>query len=177
MRGAVAAVLTLTWATPALGAFPDDVVLTQLDTWSGAAVSNANTMSQAYETVLRQLGAGVANKPMAPANTLGIHGLEVGFLSGFGFIDAGGDEDDPSPWARVHPDEDPTGVLWIPTLSVRKGLPFSLEAGANFGYVAFSRQTTFGAFGRWGLFEGFEGVPDLSIQLGYTGYVGNEELE
>ena len=53
----------------------------------------------------------------------------------------------------------------------------SFEVGATWSWVAFSRQTALGGFARWGVFEGWENAPDVSMQLGYTGYLGNDELE
>ena len=83
---------------------------------------------------------------------------------------------DPSPWARVHEDGEPSATLWIPGLSARKGLPLSLEAGVNVGYLAFSRQTVVGGYGRWAPLEGYRNLPDVVMQLGYSSYLGNDEL-
>ena len=34
-----------------------------------------------------------------------------------------------------------------------------------------------GGFGRWGLVEGHRQYPDITVQFGYSAYVGNDELE
>jgi hypothetical protein len=162
---------------PAWAGFPDDVSLSQLGTWDGAAFTDVNANRDAYQTVVRQLAAGVANQALQPAETLGTHGFAASLDSSWGFIDADHDDDDPSAWQRVHVDADPTRVLWVPTLTVRKGLPLSLEAGASVGYVGFSRQSVFGGFGRWGVWEGYRQFPDLTVKVGYSGLVGNDELE
>jgi hypothetical protein len=155
----------------------EDVVLSNLATWNGSPVDQAVAMDS-YEVVVNQLGLAIANKPMAPGETLGVFGFDVGLSSTVAFIDTkDGSSGQPSPWARVHETGEPNGVMWIPWLSARKGLPLSLEVGGNLGYIAFSRQTVFSGYGRWGLWEGYHPIPDLSIQLGYSGYVGNNELE
>lgn len=162
-------------ATAAAG-YPDDITLTALDAYDGEVVTDTEAMQSAYYEVVKQLGAGIANKPLLPGETLGISGFDVSFSNNVTFLDAHGDKE-PSAWERVSPDNDPTRVLWLPTVGVRKGLPFSLEVGANLGYLAFSRQATVGGYGRWGLIEGYRSMaPDLSVQVGYTGYVGNPEL-
>jgi hypothetical protein len=158
--------------------FPDDVALTHLDEYRGESVSNGEIQREAYETVVRQLAAGIANQPVAPADTLGLHGFDVSLVSTWAFISARGDDAlHPDPWERVHQDEEPTRVMWRPGIQLRKGLPVSLEVGANWSWIAISRQTAIGGFGRWSVFEGWKDAPDFGFQIGYSGYIGNEELE
>lgn len=166
-----------TMGAPAIAAWPDDVSLSQLSSFQGENFTNVTANREAYEQVVRELAAVVANKPSAPATT-GIAGFDVALTSSVGFIDANGDRDgQTAPWERTHADADPAHVAWVPGISVRKGLPMSLEVGSNLGYLAFSRQTTFGAYGRWGVVEGYRQFPDFTVQVGYAGYLGNEELE
>ena len=161
----------------AAAASPDDVMLSNLGVWNDAPVDTA-TATEAYHVVVNELGMAIANKPVAPGETLGIYGFDVGLSSTVAFISSH-DEDSqhPSPWSRVDPTGEPPAVLWIPWLHVRKGLPLSLEVGANTGYLAFTHQTAVGGYARWGLVEGYMPIPDLAIQVGYAGYVGNDELE
>jgi hypothetical protein len=158
-------------------AYPDDVSLSGLGTWDGMPIQNPNISAEAYETVVRELGTAISNKPMAPAETLGIHGFDVSLSHTVAFISSKPTSDTPSAWARAAEDGSPTPALWIPQINVRKGLPLSLEVGANAGYVAFTRQSVFGAYGRWGLIEGYRKYPDVTMQLGYAAYVGNDELD
>jgi hypothetical protein len=179
MRGLVTTLLSgcLAFAFSGSAIAAEDVVLSQLGTWNGSAVDDL-VAADAYQTVVNQLGLAIANKPMAPGETLGVFGFDVGLSSTVAFIDTKDtSSSDPSPWSRVHEDGQPNAVMWIPWLSARKGLPLSLEIGGNLGYVAFSRQTIFAGYGRWGLWEGYHPIPDLSVQVGYSGYVGNNELE
>ncbi len=155
----------------------EDVVLSNLATWNGSPVDEA-VAADAYGIVVNQLGLAISNKPMAPGETLGVFGFDIGMSSTVAFTDTkDGSQGQPSPWARVHESGEPNAVMWIPWLQARKGLPLSLEVGGNLGYVAFSRQTIFSGYGRWGLWEGYHPIPDFSIQVGYAGYVGNNELE
>ncbi len=164
------------FSSPALGV--DDVSLRTLDSWRGAPVEDIGAATTAYETVVRELGAAIMNAPIAPSETLGLNGFDVAFSHTWAFISAHGTAvNDPAPWERVHPEGDPSHVLWRPGVTIRKGLPLSLEVGANWSWIAFSRQTALGGFARWGVFEGWKNAPDVSMQLGYTGYLGNDELE
>ncbi len=143
-------------STPAAAAWPNDVRLSQLSSFEGENFANVAANREAYEQVVRELAAVVANKPSAPGTT-GIAGFDVALTSNVGIIDANGDDkSEPAAWERTHADADPAHVLWVPGISVRKGLPMSLEVGTNLGYVAF---------------------PDFTVQVGYAGYLGNDELE
>lgn len=173
----VAATLGVVLAAPAHAAWPDDVSLSALATANGEPAS-ANAAGNAYKVVVRELGTAIANKPVAPAHTLGLSGFDVMLTSGLSFLDAVANNDaNPAPWERAHAEQDPSHVLWTPGLAVRKGLPLSLEVGANLSYVAFSRQAVLGGYGRWALVEGYRQYPDLTVQVGYTSYLGNDELD
>lgn len=157
----------------AQAAWPDDVTLSQLGTWQGERFTNTDTIASSYSRVIQQLGVAIANSPLGAAETSGIYGFDVAMTNSVAFLDA---SDSGAPWRRVHTDGEPNRGLWMPGVTVRKGLPLSLEAGGRLGYVAFSRQTVFGGWGRAALLEGYQKLPDLSVQVGYSGYVGNTEL-
>lgn len=177
-RTLLSALLISVFSAPAAAAYPDDVVLSQMDSWRGSPVDDAGKIRDSYSVVVRQLGAGIMNAPIAPSETLGLNGFDVAATNTFAFLSArGATINQPAPWERVHVDGNPSHVMWRPGVTVRKGLPLSLEVGANWSWIGFSRQTAFGGFGRWSLFEGWRQAPDVTMQLGYTGYVGNDELE
>ena len=178
MRILLSLLISASLASPAFAGYPDDVDLSAMSEWRGTAVDNPIAIGSAYDIVIRQLGAGIMNAPLAPAETLGLNGFDLSVGATFAFLSArGANINQPAPWERVHQDEDPTHVLWRPGVTVRKGLPLSLEVGANWSWVGFSRQTALGGFGRWSVLEGWKKAPDVTLQMGYTGYVGNDELE
>jgi hypothetical protein len=178
MRTLLSLIVSAILASPASAGYPDDVNLSAMSEWRGSTVVNPTAVGSAYDIVIRQLGASIMNAPIAPAETLGLNGFDLSVGSTFAFLSARGETiNRPAPWERVHQDEDPTHVLWRPGVTVRKGLPLSLEVGANWSWVGFSRQTALGGFGRWSILEGWKKAPDLTLQMGYTGYVGNDELE
>ena len=78
----------LSHANPSWAAWPDDVTLSGLGTWNGQTVQSTQTLRESYDLVVKQLAVGIANKPMAPAKTLGINGFDVSMTSTIGFIDA-----------------------------------------------------------------------------------------
>jgi hypothetical protein len=178
MRGPLKILVGCCLASLPLGAAQaaEDIYLSNLASWNGSPVDQM-VAQDAYGAVVNQLGLAISNKPMAPGETLGVFGFDLGVSSTVAFIDTKDSSGSVSPWARVHETGDPMGVMWIPWVHARKGLPLSLEVGGSAGYVAFSHQSIFSGYGRWGLWEGYDPIPDLSIQVGYSGYVGNNELE
>jgi hypothetical protein len=175
----IASLALLLLPTTALAAWPDDVSLRAMATIDGQPAGDTQAARSAYETVVRQLGVAIANPSMAPAETSGFNGFDVSLTSSVAFLDAYSAQgsSNPAPWERVQEDGDPSHAMWLPGINVRKGLPLSLEVGGRFSYVGFSRQAVVGGYGRWGLVEGYREWPDIVVQLGYSGYIGNDELE
>ncbi|MDP2316076.1 MAG: hypothetical protein Q8P41_24480 [Pseudomonadota bacterium] len=169
----------------AWAAFPEDVSITAMDEFAGASTYLPDTTQAGndfvvtgYQTMVKELGTAIANKPMAPGESLGMNGFQVGIANTFAFVRTGStDGTHPTGWDLADADEDPQTYLFIPWLQVRKGLPASLEIGANAGWIGLTRTGVFGVYGRWSVLEGYRRVPDLALQVGYAGYVGNDELE
>lgn len=169
----------------AWAAFPEDVSIVEMDEFNGAstylpdtAQAGSDYVVVGYQTMVKELGTAIANKPMAPGESLGINGFHVGIANTFAFVRTGTtDGTHPTGWDLADEDEDPQTYLFIPWLQVRKGLPASLEIGANAGWIGLTRTGVFGVYGRWSLVEGYRRIPDLAVQVGYAGYVGNDELE
>ena len=57
-----------------------------------------------------------------------------------------------------------TNPLLIPSVHVRKGLPFSFELGARVGWI--DRSSMFAATGelKWAVNEGFTWLPDIAVR-------------
>lgn len=167
--------LAMTLSAPeARAAWPNDIDLEGMTEHDGAAV--VTPLQEDYFELLRELATAISTKPAMPAKTLGAYGFETTLSTTLVPITTEGD-DGPGPWRRAHIDEDPAAVMAIPSLNMRKGLPFSTEVGAGLGWLGGSRQARIGAFGRIGLIEGYRPAPDLSLRVGYTAYVGNDQLE
>lgn len=165
----------------ASAAWPEDVSILAMDNYDGestAALSGDDYVTVGYHDLVKELGIALANKPMTPAETLGVNGFSVSVANTVAFIRTGSlDGVHPSGWDLADPNEDPPVILFVPYVQIQKGLPASLELGTRFGWVGESRTGVFGFNGRWGIVEGYRQFPDLSVQIGYSGYVGNDELE
>jgi hypothetical protein len=172
--------MLLLLALPARAAFPEDLSLRAMDDYAGVTTVPLadDYVTAGYEQVAKELGVALANKPMAPAETLGSDGFAIGVATSFALIRTGTlDGTNPSGWDLVDADEDPQLFLYVPQLQIRKGLPMSLEAGANVGWIGASSTAVLGGYGRWAPLEGYRQAPDIALQMGWSGYVGNDELE
>lgn len=167
---------TLLLATPAWAAFPEDVTLSQLDTYGGEAYTDAAGIAEAWATVAQNLGTAIANQPQG-ATTLGLDGFEVAAGTSVSFVDGSRADGSPTAWQRARAGNQATGALFVPGVHVRKGLPFSLEVGGQLGWLGFTRQGVVGGYGRFAPLEGYRKAPELAVQVGYTGYIGNDELD
>jgi len=176
MRPLLLAAALLLTASPALAGYPQDVSLSQLDSYQGESYTNTSQIAADYQTVVQDLGVGIANKPQG-SSTLGVDGYDVSMGSTLVFVTGNRFKGGPTAWERVREGNQATGALWVPDVSLRKGLPLSLEVGAHLGWMSFTRQGVVGGYGRVAPLEGQPKLPELAFQVGYTGYVGNDELE
>ena len=116
----------------------------------------------------------IANKPQT-ITSMGIHGFEMSLQNSVSFIDATRYSDgSPSPWNLAFQ------MNKLKTFGfqvfISKGLPLSLEIGARTGMIQGDTGSIFGTYLRFSPVEGYRKAPDLSMQVGYTGYIGNSEL-
>lgn len=158
-------------------AWPEDVVVSNLPTFEGEPVRDPALLSSSLEELVTDIGTLVANKPLTPAGTLGWAGAEVDLSAQAHLTEAQSRGDTVGPWTRTHPDEDNAAFHLSPALSIRKGLPYSTEVGATMGWIGGSTTGFVGGWGRVAIVEGYKPAPDIAVKVGYSGYVGNPELD
>lgn len=168
--------LSILLPATASAVFPEDVVLSEMTAYRGVRVA-PGSLSDEYKTLIMELGTAIANQPINPAETVGAFGFDVGVVNTFSFINSRTENGEPSPWERAHDGENPNTYMFSPGLQIRKGLPMSLELGGRGSWIGNSRQAVFSGFGRFALVEGFKPAPDISVHAGYSGYLGNPELD
>jgi hypothetical protein len=171
-------VLLLFISLPAAHAsWPEDVDLESMPVHDGEPVNDAALLSESYRQLVMELGTLVANKASTPAATLGWSGFDFDLGMQWILTEARDRKGEPSPWERAHVDEDSAAYHAVPTFSVRKGLPLSTEIGASWGWIASSRTGLFGGFARVAIFDNYKPAPDVAVKLGYSGYVGNDQID
>jgi len=135
------------------------------------ATCNATCAQQNFEDLMRELGLATGPVFLAPAETLGLNGFSFAFEGSIVPI-----HNDRDYWTLAT-EGNPGGVLFIPHLHVRKGLPFSFEIGAQLSYVPESEIFVVGAELKWALNEGFYYIPDLAIRFSINHAVGSKDFE
>jgi hypothetical protein len=185
-----AAVLTVA-AAPAARAEPLDVDLSRLGApdpavWGSIYQARGVTPAageldalvkgsrQRFAILSSQLALALSSAILHPASTTGHSGfavdLEVATMSvnadPVGATTAGYAA---TPWAGA---SNQPSSLYLPSVHVRKGLPFSFEVGGRFIYLAMSNAFAGQGEAKWALNEGFEYVPDFAIRGAYTRLFG-----
>jgi hypothetical protein len=171
------AVLWLALPSPALAAWPEDVDLESMPVHDGLPVLDRELLGNSYRQLVMELGTIVSNKPITPAETLGLNGFDIDLSTTFALTEAIDRKGEPSPWSRAHRDEQSAPYHTVPTFSVRKGLPLSTEIGGHMGWIGGSSTGLFGGWARLAVLEGYKPAPDVMLKIGYAGYVGNDQLD
>ncbi|MBI5746149.1 MAG: hypothetical protein HZA13_04010 [Nitrospirae bacterium] len=121
-----------------------------------------------FNTVTEELGLSVAYVPLAPAENLGITGIDVGVE--FTAVDI--DED---LFRGVM--SDPPGQLVFPRLHIQKGLPFGIDLGAIYSRVPNSNISLAGGEIKWAILTGTAATPALALRASYTRLIGISSLD
>jgi len=135
-----------------------------------------------FRTFAEQFGYMLAPKFLAPAETLGHAGFDIGLIYNFNIIgnkrklwgDAleGFDARD---GATGKPDHPPQAWQTI-SFNLRKGLPYSLELGADGTYLFQSKMFLLGLNAKWAFFEGYSYAPAFAIRFTYNHLFGSSDL-
>jgi hypothetical protein len=132
----------------------------------GAPGSGGN---ESFRTFANQLGVAVSSFNLSPPETLGHSAFNFAFEYMMAKVDT-----DAAVWPTAG--NPPSDLLLMPTVHIRKGLPFSFEAGARISYLQFSRMTTASAELKWALNEGLKYFPDLGVRGHATRMLGARDF-
>lgn len=112
-----------------------------------------------FRTFARELGAAISSTNLTPPETLGHAAfsvnMELSVLS-VRFADL--------TWPSERPPAADANLL-LPSLHIRKGLPFSFEIGARAGWIDRSDMAVGTLEAKWAINEGFLYLPDIAIRV------------
>ncbi len=160
-------------------------------------VKSSEDRQALFTSMSRELGIAISHKNLVPGETLGIYGFEVALDTTIAFVSTAEmcDVDASVPtcqykldredaWRVMDADHRLTfgNALLLPSLRIRKGLPFSTEAGLDLTYFSFSHQGALSGYVRGALHEGmWDGnwriLPDVGLTIGGTKFLGNDEFD
>ncbi len=135
-------------------------------------LGNPGTSSEAdtrFRIFARELAAALTSVNLMPPETLGHAAFAIS--AELSVVDLKTREFD---FPTVSP---LNGPLLIPSVHVRKGLPFSFELGARAGWLDKSRMAVGTLEGKWAVNEGFAFLPDIGVRGYVTRLFNNRDFD
>lgn len=123
----------------------------------------------AFRDLSRDLGVIFGPKFLAPAETLGQAGFDVGIELSTTSVDGNA-----AHWRAL--DSNDANNFVTGQVHVRKGLPFSLELGGTLTHLFESEMYALGTELKFSLNEGFFYLPDLAVRGTFNNVVGSSDL-
>lgn len=155
----------------------------------GQAFAQCFPDNQLWANLVNELGAALAPSLAAPAMTLGVAGLYVGYEVSITNLQRTGEH-----WRRgtegtlvsnVNSDtssrrDNGDAAAFVSRIHVRKGLPFGFELGTQVSHLHSSGMWAIGLDLRWSLFEGFHRglgwLPDLAVRGSVNTLAGQSQM-
>jgi hypothetical protein len=145
-----------------------------------AALALASEAKTRFAILSAETALALSSAILTPASTTGYSGFDVDLEAAYvavhpqtvGSTSLGTAFEPRGPWQTrsLTPYE-----LFLPSVHVRKALPFSFEVGGRMIYL--SQSSYFGAQieGKWALNEGFRMLPDLAVRVAHTQLFGQRD--
>jgi hypothetical protein len=172
----------------AIAAAPSESSANKLDLAIGRFISctetgycHANIAD--YERFLAEYFWALTPKLLAPADTLGYSGFYMGLEStATSFPDWNLPATQNPSYFATGPANDKPDAMFVPSIHVRKGLPWSFELGGSINYLAQSEVVGIGGEVKWSLFEGYlkgfrGGLPNLAARGSVVRIIGTTDLD
>jgi hypothetical protein len=123
-----------------------------------------------FNTVVDELSGVIAYSAIAPAESLGVTGIDLGLSISSYDIDR-------SAWNFAVRDSSAPSRLTISRLHARKGLPFGIDIGAAYSKSTSGNISVFGGEVRKALLEGTTVTPAVSVSGHYSQLTGVNDLD
>ena len=123
-----------------------------------------------FRVFARQLGAALTSVNLAPSETLGHSGFA--FSAELSVVDFG-----KQTVKLPTENRDFHGPMLIPSVHVRKGLPFSFELGARGAWIEKSRMGAGTLELKWAVNEGFTYLPDIAVRGNITKLLNSRDFD
>lgn len=121
-----------------------------------------------FKSLVKEAGAVVAYRGVAPAEPGGLTGFDVGVEASLVKIDT-------DIWDQVI--SDTPSYLGIPKVHVRKGLPFGIDLGASYSMVPASNIKVIGGEIQYAIMDGSMALPALALRGHYSTLLGVDDLD
>jgi hypothetical protein len=129
-------------------------------------------MQSHFERFSKELGASLSYKGFGPAEPLGVFGFDVGLE-----ISAADIDEDSDFWERATEDSDMPGLIPIPKIYIKKGLPSKMDIGAIYSKVYDSNISLIGAELKYAIAEGSMTTAAIAVRGSYSRLLGVDQLD
>jgi hypothetical protein len=166
MRRSLAKVLAAALITlPATAARPEplDLDLTRL---GPPSVSRAR-----FATLTSELALSLSSALLQPASTTGHSGFDIDMEAAYVPVHPGFADGSTWPTRSGAPHE-----LLVPSVHVRKALPWSFELGGRVIYLSESSYLATQLEAKWALVEGYDAWPEVALRAAWTQVFGQRDL-
>lgn len=123
-----------------------------------------------FKSLVKEAGAMVAYRGVAPAEPGGLTGFDIGVEASFVEVDS-------AIWDQVFESQDTPGYVTIPKVHLRKGLPFGIDLGASYAMVPDSNIEVLGGEIQIALMDGSAALPALALRGHYSTLRGVDDLD
>jgi hypothetical protein len=134
-----------------------------------------------FRRFAREFGAALTSVNLTPAETLGHSGFAVNAeLSVVQFRQGFQQDGQRFPTERLDTSAQRTGIegaLLLPSVHLRKGLPWSFEIGTRFAWIEKSRMAAATGELKWALNEGFTYLPDVALRASITKLLNTKDFD
>ncbi len=123
---------------------------------------DTNSPSQSdFHAVAGDMTAAFDYKPLEPSDAGGVTGFALGAYGSYA------PTRDSGAWSRLT--GDPSDQIGVAGVSARKGLPFGIDVGGFYGWVADTDAHVYGGDLRYAVLAGSALVPAVALRASYTG--------
>jgi hypothetical protein len=129
------------------------------------------TSQDVFGDLVKDLGAAVSYKSVAPAEPLGTLGFD------FSFEVSGTSVENKSSFDQAVTGGNAPSTLYVPKLHVHKGLPLGFDVGAFYTSVPTTNMNMFGGELRYAILEGNTVMPALAVRGTYSRLSGVTNLD
>jgi len=154
---------------PLAFADPYDFQIAKLGNPDRPLVGSEISPDAKFRVFARQMGAALTSVNLAPSETLGHSGFAFSAELSTVFF---GDQQVQLPTESAF-----RGPMLIPSVHIRKGLPFSFEIGARGAWLEKSRMGAGTLELKWAVNEGFTYLPDIAVRGNVTKLMNSRDFD
>lgn len=130
----------------------------------------ANFANNQLNDMVKEAGAVIAYRGIAPAEPQGLTGFDIGVETSFFKVDT-------ALWDQVLDSNDTPAYLPVPRIHVRKGLPFNIDLGASYSMLPSSNIKVIAGEFQYAILDGSVALPALAVRGHYSTLLGVDDLD